>query len=128
MSKRVRIMLEMDEHFVRLLKAACTMKNLGNLRTDSKQHSPPETLAIVTLLEAMGASEEQVHAETPPEWRPHLSAIHDSRKVIEEERPAHGRHTRKSGPPLEKHTKKPSKKSRRKAVIEDADIYLLPKM
>jgi hypothetical protein len=32
----------------------------------------------------MGATEEQIHAETPPEWRNDIEAIHEKRLVIEE--------------------------------------------
>lgn len=81
--KRVRIYLELDEHFVRLLNAQVMLKGLGP--DLDRQHSPMEVLAVVVLAEARGALPEQVNFLTPPEWRPHLEAIHDLREVIEEQ-------------------------------------------
>lgn len=81
MAKRVRITLEMDASFLRLLNTNCQLSGLGNLRENYKQHDPSQVLAVVAMLEARGATEEQIHAETPIEWREGLQAIHSERKV-----------------------------------------------
>lgn len=81
--KRVRICLELDEHFVRLLNAQVMLKGLGP--DLDRQHSPMEVLAVVVLAEARGAVPLQVHLLTPPEWRPHLEALPPLRAVIEEQ-------------------------------------------
>lgn len=84
MAKRVRICLELDEHFVRLLNAqAVGLKGLGP--DLNRQHSPMEALAVVVLAEARGAWPEQVHLLTPPEWRPHLGAVPRLRRVLTEQ-------------------------------------------
>ena len=80
--KKVRITLELDEEFVRLLKANCAMSGLGDMREVSKSHDPMMILAMVTNLEARGATEQQIHEETPLEWRGKIVPIHDERKVI----------------------------------------------
>lgn len=84
MGKRVRITLEMDNSFVSQLRANCTMQHLGNLREDYKPHTAMQALGMVALLEAMGATEEQVNAETPMDWRNNIRAIHEDRKVLED--------------------------------------------
>jgi len=83
MSRKVRITIELDNEFIKLLRANCTLSKLGNLNKDYKQHTPIECLGIVALLESMGATEAQVNAEIPFEWRPHIQVIHEERKVIE---------------------------------------------
>lgn len=80
--KRVRICLKLDEYSVRLLNAQVMLKGLGP--DLDRQHSPMEVLAVVVLAEARGAFPEQVHLLTPPEWRPHLEAVHRMRTVVEE--------------------------------------------
>lgn len=65
MAKRVRICLELDEHFVRLLNGQVGFKGLGP--DLDRQHSPMEVLAVVVLAEARGALPEQVNLLTPPE-------------------------------------------------------------
>jgi hypothetical protein len=79
--KRVQIVIEMDEHFVRLLNAQLTLKKIGP--NSDKQLSPMEVLAVVALAEARGAYPEEIHAMTPIEWRPHIEAITKSRLVKE---------------------------------------------
>lgn len=81
--KKVRITLEMDEHFISMLRATCELKGLGNQREDYKPHTALDCLGVIALLEARGAKEEQIHAETPIEWRNNIQAIHEERKVIE---------------------------------------------
>jgi hypothetical protein len=83
MSKRVRVTLELSESFVNLLRVNCQLSGLGNLKEEPKQHDVRAVLAIVALLEAMGATPEQVHAETPIEWRNDIEAVSDRREVLE---------------------------------------------
>jgi len=81
MKKRVRLTLEVDSHFVKLLQANCQLSGL--LSEDPKRMDPKSVLAVIVLGEARGMLEEQIHAQTPLEWRPHIEAIHSERKVTE---------------------------------------------
>ncbi len=83
MAKKIRITLEMDEHFIRMLRATCELKGLGNQRENYKQHSALDCLGVIALLEARGIKEEQIYAEIPIEWRNNIEAIHEERKVLE---------------------------------------------
>lgn len=83
--KRVRITLELDGHFIRMLKAQVKLGGYGNLEEDYRQHAPAMALAVVALAEARGGLCEQVDAQLPFEWRDHLAVIHDERKVFEVE-------------------------------------------
>ncbi len=84
MSKKVRITLEMDSSFVSLLNVNCQLSGLGNLKEDYKKHSPSDVVALISLLEARGATEDQIYAETPIEWRNSIQVIHSERKVLNE--------------------------------------------
>lgn len=77
MSKKVRITIEVDSHFVRLLQASVQMKSL--LGEEPKRMDPVSVLAVVALGEMRGAKSEQVHAATPLEWRPHIDVVSDER-------------------------------------------------
>jgi hypothetical protein len=79
--KRVRLTLEVDSEFVKLLQANVQLSGL--LKEDRGRLTPSQVLAVIVLGEARGALEEQIHAQTPPEWRPHIEAIHSERKVTE---------------------------------------------
>lgn len=83
--KKVRVMVEMDEEFIKLLNIACSFKRLGAQREDYKDHTSIDALGIAVLMEARGGYEEQVDAEIPHNWRPHLSIVHEARQVIEGE-------------------------------------------
>ena len=78
--KRVRICLEVDSHFVRMLNATVHLKGLGPEL--DRQHTALEVLGVVVLAEARGALPEQVQAFTPIEWRAHIEAVHDAREVV----------------------------------------------
>lgn len=52
-------------------------------RKDQPRLTPAQVLAVIVLGEARGALEEQIHAATPLEWRPHIEAVHKARRVIE---------------------------------------------
>ena len=81
MKKRVKLTLEVDSQFVKLLQANVQLSGL--LGEDQPRMAPMQVLAVVVLGEARGATEEQIHAMTPIEWRPHIEAIHSERKVTE---------------------------------------------
>ena len=79
--KRVRLTLELDSEFIKLLQLNCQMQGLtGN---EPKRMDTIHALAILVLGEARGATEAQIRAKTPIEWRPHIEAIHSERKVTE---------------------------------------------
>ena len=82
-NKRVTIAIEMDSHFIRMLKTTTHLRGLGNDKEEYKNHTAADALAVVVLAEAIGAIPEQVHSLTPIEWRPHIQAISDYRKVKE---------------------------------------------
>lgn len=80
--KRVRVTIEVDESFVRLLNAHVHLKRLGH-EDCARDLAVNEVLAVVFLAEARGMLSEQVHTLTPPEWRPHIEAISDERSVTD---------------------------------------------
>lgn len=79
--KHVTVGITVDTEFVRLLRASVGMKRLGP--DLNRQHTPIEVLAVVFLAEARGAIPEQTHSLIPPEWRPHIEAVTELRKVEE---------------------------------------------
>lgn len=83
MAKKVRVTIEMDNEFLKQLRVNCTLQHLGNLKEDYRQHTAMQVLGLVALLEGMGATEDQIYAETPMEWRGNIQAISAERKVIE---------------------------------------------
>jgi hypothetical protein len=83
MSKRVRIAIEMDEHFIRMLKANVELS--GGMDGPDRQHTPSDALKRLVLAEARGATEAQVHSFIRPEWRPHIEAVSHLREVTEED-------------------------------------------
>jgi hypothetical protein len=80
MSKRVRITLEVDEQYVRLLQAKCQLK--GWLNDDSPELDAGGILCVIVLGEARGATELQILERTPSTWRSIIAAIHEERRVI----------------------------------------------
>ena len=78
--KRVRITIEMDSTFIRLLNANVMLD--GGLTPDKVQ-DVRGVLARTVLAEARGAHETQVDLIVPPEWRANIEAIHDERRVFE---------------------------------------------
>lgn len=79
--KQVTVGIKIDSHFVRLLHTCVGLKQLGP--DLDRQHTPMEVLAVVILAEARGALPEQIHLLIPPEWRPHIEAVTEMRKVKE---------------------------------------------
>lgn len=78
MSKKVRLMIELDSHFVALLQANLTMHGF------EREQDVLHVLGIAVLGEAMGGYPEQIWQKIPPAWRPHIDIISDKREVIEE--------------------------------------------
>lgn len=90
MNRGVRITLELDQTMVRLLNANLQLSNKMRWLTGADDPPPLDALAVVGLValaEARGATEEEVHAATPTEWRPHIRAIHEERKVLSGDQP-----------------------------------------
>jgi hypothetical protein len=79
MAKRVRITIEADSQFVRLLVANVELSALR----EKEQLQPIDALALVTCAEMRGGLEHEVDALIPPEWRDQLAVIHDERRVVE---------------------------------------------
>lgn len=85
--KRVRITLEVDQQFLRLLKANIEMTRpvrgwLYN-NDDVGDIPPSAVLGLLVYMEARGGTEAQIHASTPPMWRSNVEVIHDERRVYE---------------------------------------------
>lgn len=86
-NKRVRVMLELDSHFVALLNVSIQMNSatLGHVTGKAtRQLSADEVLTVLICAEARGGYEAEVDALIPLEWRPHISVVHSERCVIEE--------------------------------------------
>lgn len=87
MGKKVRLMVELDNEFISLLRANLTMK--GTLRGGAEDEPLAASamdvlhvLGLVVLGEAMGAYPGQTWQKIPPIWRPHISMVADKREVI----------------------------------------------
>lgn len=81
--KRVRITLDVDVQFVKLLQACVQMQGL--LSEEPKRMDPMHVLSVVALGEFRGMLEAQVHARTPVEWRPSIEAVHEERRWQDED-------------------------------------------
>ena len=79
MSKRVRIGIEVDESFVKLLWANITLRGLH----EKDELDVAAQLALVACAEMRGMLPEQTHAAILPMWRPHICAVDDARVVID---------------------------------------------
>ena len=77
MRKQVTIGIRMDSEFLALLRANVELSKLG----DKDELQPIDQLALICLLEARGAAEDQVHAAIIPAWRANIEAVHELRKV-----------------------------------------------
>jgi hypothetical protein len=82
MSKRVRITLEVDSTFVKLLQANLQMK--AGLLSGEREQDALQVLGVVALGEMRGAIPEQTHARTQIAWRPHIEVVHEERRWKEE--------------------------------------------
>lgn len=88
--KRVRITIELPNRFVGLLKANITMnlKHFGDKEAmeerEEKELDPIHLVAKLVCMEACGAPESQIWAETPLMWRDEDASpilIHEERRV-----------------------------------------------
>ena len=77
--KHVTIGIKMDSSFIRMLNANI---ELGRVR-ERDELDVLHQLGLLVLMEARGATEEQVHASILPAWRPHIEAVSELRKVEE---------------------------------------------
>lgn len=75
--ERVRVTIEVDRTFIKLLQANLQMKK-GAL-TGDRQLEVLEALGVVAYGEMIGATEADIHSRTPIEWRPHIEAVHVAR-------------------------------------------------
>lgn len=97
-TKRVRLTIEVDEQFIRLLNANIQLTAAARgwlLDTDEASHiTPPQVLGLLVLMEARGGHPEEIAAKTPFMWRPNIDVIHEERRV-------YSGNTQISGPVLE---------------------------
>lgn len=77
--KKVRVTLELDESFVRLLQHSVQMK--GWLAEPPPELDPVGALSIAVLGEARGAKPRQIAAKVAC-FQPSLTVVHDERRVI----------------------------------------------
>lgn len=77
MGKIVTVGVKLDQQFISLLRAEQTLGQWEKRDT----LTPSQQLALMVLAEARGFLEAQVHACILPEWRPHIEAVHELRKV-----------------------------------------------
>lgn len=73
---KVRITLELDESFLKMLKVSNT---LGNVFEKDKL-TAPQVLAIVTQGEGYGAHVEQTYSKIPHEWRDGIDIVSSERR------------------------------------------------
>jgi hypothetical protein len=87
-NKRVRVTIEVDSQFIRLLEANINMTAavrgwlLNN--EDAGDITPCQVLGLLIYMEARGGFPERIHLSTPFMWRPNIDIIHDERRVYEE--------------------------------------------
>ena len=79
MNKRVRITVEADETFVRLLNANVQLSGLR----EKDRLQPIDAIALVACAEMRGGLEAEVDMLVPLEWRPHLDVIHGERRGVD---------------------------------------------
>ena len=79
MAKRVTVAIKMDSTFIRLLNANVELSQLR----DKDEMTPAQQLALLVLLEARGATENEVHAAILQAWRPNIEAVSEMRSVEE---------------------------------------------
>ncbi len=79
MDKRVTVAVELDLHFVSLLRANVELSRLR----DKDELTPTDQLALTVLAEARGGHEAEVHATILHAWRPHFAVVSELRKVEE---------------------------------------------
>ena len=83
MSTRVRVTLEVDAEFVRLLHANLTLSGIAD-PNQGKEVDVRGVLARIFCLEARGALLEQIHAATPHEWRGKIEVVEGTRETLKD--------------------------------------------
>jgi len=86
--KKVRLTIEVDQQFLRLLRANIEMTKplrgwLFN-DEDAGDITPPQVLGLLVYMEARGATVAQIAASTPFMWRSNIDLIHDERRVYQD--------------------------------------------
>jgi hypothetical protein len=79
---KVRVALELDVEFIRLLNAQVGLSGSSNAGHMQRARTPQEALAVAILFEARGAHEEQVYMAIPIEWRTHINVLHEERAAL----------------------------------------------
>jgi len=87
-SKRVRVTLEIDQQFIKLLRANIEMTKAvrGWLFNDEDAGdiTPSQVLGLLVYMEGRGGTEAQISASTPFMWRSNVDVIHSERRVYSE--------------------------------------------
>lgn len=95
-SKRVRVTLEIDQQFIKLLRANIEMTEnvrgwLFNDHDDvAGDITPSQVLGLLVYMEGRGGTEAQISASTPFMWRPNIAVIHEERRVYVDDKLASG--------------------------------------
>jgi hypothetical protein len=81
--KTVRVTIEINESFLKLLGANV---RLGNIREKVSENNadPSQMLGLVIFAEAKGGHEEEIYLMLPPERRDEIKVIHEDRKVFDD--------------------------------------------
>lgn len=86
-SKKVRLTVEVDQQFIRLLRANIEMtKNVRGWLLNNEEAgdiTPSQVLGLLVYMEARGGTEAQIGASTPFMWRSNIDVIHTERRVYE---------------------------------------------
>lgn len=85
--KKVRVTIEVDSQFLRLLRANIEMNAATRgwlMGTDEAGDiTPPQVLGLLVYMEGRGGTPEQIGMATPFMWRPNIDVIHDERRVYQ---------------------------------------------
>jgi len=85
--KRVHIALELDNEFIRLLRANLTVAETVRMSDSepnvAKSADALHILGLAVLGEATSAHPEYTRGKIPPCWRSHIDIIPEARKVVE---------------------------------------------
>jgi hypothetical protein len=82
--KRVRVTIELDPTAIRLLNANIELSG-GITVTTEEDIDVRHVLALITIMEARGAMEEQIALAIPDMWADCLRVIHEERRVYDEQ-------------------------------------------
>ena len=86
-NKKVRITLEVDSQFLRLLHCNIEMSRpvRGWLHgtDEAGEITPCQVLGLLVYMEGRGGTPEQIATATPFMWRPNVDVIHTERRVYQ---------------------------------------------